>query len=321
MDYTLSIIIPIYNVENYICECLDSVFSQIDKSVEVIIINDDTPDNSIEIIKSQYSNWINKDQIILLEQKHLGPGAARNNGLAIARGKYIGFLDSDDILLPGYFNEILSIINQYNAEIIQFHFKRFTNISNIENNNITRAHSSNGFFGLNTVRNEIFSFGSWFPCIRVFKKGVFNDIIFKEQVFYEDLMTIPFIFMEEYNIYLLDSALIGYRYNPISTTSVHTESQAYSLLDFYLTLVDMDETVSINILKIHVARSISYFYSELSLVNFPINKVLNNLKNIKPDKKLLKNIKYPDFLFFRFTSLYMILNKFRILLKMALHIR
>lgn len=112
MAYILSIIIPVYKVEPYIRECLDSVFSQLPSSVEIIIINDGSPDRSIEIVKSNYSRWVASDQVVLIEQDNAGPGAARNSGLSVARGEYIGFLDSDDVLLESYFSTLLSLLDQ-----------------------------------------------------------------------------------------------------------------------------------------------------------------------------------------------------------------
>lgn len=94
----LSIIIPVYNVEKYIYECLESVFRQgLDEdSFEVIIINDGTEDNSMNIIREFNASHSN---IIIIEQENLGVSVARNKGMTIAKGDYILMLDSDDILI------------------------------------------------------------------------------------------------------------------------------------------------------------------------------------------------------------------------------
>lgn len=83
-----SIIIPVYNVEKYIKKCLDSVFSQTDKDFEVIVVNDGTKDNSMDIVKKYDAKIIN--------QKNQGLSAARNRGVKEAVGDYLIFLDSDD---------------------------------------------------------------------------------------------------------------------------------------------------------------------------------------------------------------------------------
>ena len=90
----VSIIIPIYNVEKYIRQALDSVINQTLKDIEIICVNDCTPDNSFEIVK-EYAR--NDERFVLLEmESNQGQGMARNRALDIAKGDYIMFLDPDD---------------------------------------------------------------------------------------------------------------------------------------------------------------------------------------------------------------------------------
>ena len=93
MDKKLSIIIPCYNVEKYIAECLESVCNDKDADVEVICVNDGSVDDTLRIIEQ----WKQKDdRIIIANQENKGAAAARNKGLNIAKGEFIYFLDSDD---------------------------------------------------------------------------------------------------------------------------------------------------------------------------------------------------------------------------------
>ena len=96
----LSIIIPVYQVEKYVHQCLESVFRQDldDKEFEVIIVNDGTKDRSMEVIQDIIDQHNN---ITVINQQNQGLSMARNNGMAIARGEYIAFVDSDDMLV-GY---------------------------------------------------------------------------------------------------------------------------------------------------------------------------------------------------------------------------
>lgn len=89
----ISIIIPVYNVEKYISQCLDSVFSQTLQEIEVICVDDGSVDNSLNIIK-EYS--MKEKRLRILSQKNQGAGIARNNGLNCAIGEYVAFMDSDD---------------------------------------------------------------------------------------------------------------------------------------------------------------------------------------------------------------------------------
>ncbi len=89
----VSVIIPVYNVETYLRECLDSVVNQTLKDIEIICVDDGSTDNSLSILQ-EYAQ--KDDRFIILEQKNQGSGAARNRGLGIAKGDFIAFMDSDD---------------------------------------------------------------------------------------------------------------------------------------------------------------------------------------------------------------------------------
>lgn len=104
----LSVIIPIYNVEKYVYECVDSVFRQgLDENIfEVIIVNDGTKDNSMSVIKEFIASHSN---IIVITQENQGLSVARNKGLSIAEGEYILMLDSDDVLVD---NSVLPLLGK-----------------------------------------------------------------------------------------------------------------------------------------------------------------------------------------------------------------
>lgn len=109
-EIDVSVIIPVYNAGALISRCLDSVFNQIgDYNIEVIIVDDGSTDNSIEIIKSRFE----QDSVRLFQQKNSGPACARNKGMREARGKYIAFIDADDYWLPRFIDTTLNFINSH----------------------------------------------------------------------------------------------------------------------------------------------------------------------------------------------------------------
>lgn len=117
----VSVIIPVYNVEKYLAQCLDSVVSQTLQDIEIICIADDSPDNSINILKE----YAKKDhRIIVIQQRNRGSGGARNGGMSIATGEYIGFVDGDDWIESNYFEELYSAATKYNADIACCSFVR-----------------------------------------------------------------------------------------------------------------------------------------------------------------------------------------------------
>lgn len=109
----LSFIIPVYNVEKYLNECLDSVISQCNEQCEIIIVDDGSTDNSGAICddyKDKYEN------ITVMHQKNSGSSIARNAGLKAAKGDYIAFIDSDDRISPDSIKNIFSAVNN-NADV------------------------------------------------------------------------------------------------------------------------------------------------------------------------------------------------------------
>ena len=116
----LSVIIPIYKVENYIIECLESICCQLIEGVEVILVNDGTPDNSMLLARSyiseRYSNFCK--QFIFIDQENQGQSVARNNALKICTGDYIAFLDSDDVWHAQKMEVMLQFALKYDLDFL-----------------------------------------------------------------------------------------------------------------------------------------------------------------------------------------------------------
>lgn len=112
----ISVIVPIYNVENYLEECLESILVQTYSNLEIILVDDGSTDNSGNICEL-YSK---KDsRIKVIHKKNGGTGSARNIGLKIAKGKYISFVDSDDFLLNrNVYSEMISIMDKENSDLV-----------------------------------------------------------------------------------------------------------------------------------------------------------------------------------------------------------
>ncbi len=110
----ISLIIPVYNVERYLSNCLNSVLSQTFADFEVICVNDGSTDSSGDILK----NYQSKDKrVFVLSQNNQGLSVARNNGIELSKGKYVYFLDSDDVLHPQALECLHYLITTYQADI------------------------------------------------------------------------------------------------------------------------------------------------------------------------------------------------------------
>lgn len=110
--YKVSVVIPIYNVEQYLAECIDSIIGQtigFEDSIQLILVNDGSPDNSPAICREYKKRY--PTNIIYVKQQNSGVSAARNNGLQRAKGTYVAFIDSDDVLAANYFEHLLALLN------------------------------------------------------------------------------------------------------------------------------------------------------------------------------------------------------------------
>lgn len=126
IDYEpkVSVIIPVYNTEQYLRQCLDSVTQQTLKEIEIICVNDGSTDNSLKILQ-EYAARDNR--ITIISQKHLHAGVARNAGMMVARGKWIHFLDSDDFVSTDTYDKLIKLTDENQADFIKFCSYSFDN--------------------------------------------------------------------------------------------------------------------------------------------------------------------------------------------------
>ena len=134
----VSIIVPVYNVESYLSECLDSLITQTLKNIEIICVNDGSTDNSLQILQ-EYAK--KDDRIVVVNQENQGLPNARNSGIAKCRGLYFIFVDSDDWIDNNYVEEMYKKCVQCNADIAKSGYKNHYKDKITEDN-------------LNTVINE-----------------------------------------------------------------------------------------------------------------------------------------------------------------------
>ena len=113
-EIAISIIIPVYNVEKYLRECLDSLLNQTFQDFEIICVDDGSTDKSLEILQ-EYKR--KDDRFVILQQRHSGAGSARNNGIRLAEGKYIQFLDADDYFEPTLLDEMYNHAEKFDADL------------------------------------------------------------------------------------------------------------------------------------------------------------------------------------------------------------
>ena len=222
MGIRLSIVVPVFRVEGFLRKCIESFVGQMNKGVELILV-DDGSDDKCPIICDEYAFL--KENIKVIHKKNGGLVSAVKAGIMESRGEYIGFCDGDDYVDDSYIKSILDIINKYNADIILFDFYRViygTDIKNVEGSVLIPRGLSSGE-GCIDVRGRYMERGGISPCRwnKVIKKELVDRImeLYNERVrIGEDIVfTAPLIYSMR-SVYYIDKPLIYYNINPNSMT-------------------------------------------------------------------------------------------------------
>ena len=184
MDIDISIIVPVYNVEKYLEKCIDSILNQTFKEFELILVNDGSKDSSGTIC----DKYTEKDsRIKVVHKKNGGLSSARNAGLSIAKGKYIGFIDSDDYINKDMYSLLYENIISTNSDIAICGFKKVYSY-NDESEDIltdTKICVLNNIEALNMMYSEngVDFVVAW---NKLYKRNLFDDLEFKDGKLHED---------------------------------------------------------------------------------------------------------------------------------------
>ena len=139
----ISVIVPVYNVENYLAECLESIIRQTYSRLEIVCVNDGSTDNSLNILNS----YASKDsRLKIITQVNGGLSAARNTGLKYSSGEFILFVDSDDLLEENAIERILSYFNSPDIDFVAFGYKTFSTTSSSVTTRTSIYNNSRTFF-------------------------------------------------------------------------------------------------------------------------------------------------------------------------------
>ena len=202
----VSVIVPIYNVEKYLKECLDSIQNQTYTNFECIMINDGSEDKSKEIAGS----YLNDNRFILINQANSGQSVARNKGVEIAKGEFICFVDSDDIINIKLLEMLLSY-ERADFDIIEADFttdrKEFENTSCEQVNVVFEGEGEEilkAFLDSWAITHQ--------PVAKLYRKSLIKSNLFPEGLIYEDLYTGIAVLKNINKAIKID--MIGYYYRP-----------------------------------------------------------------------------------------------------------
>lgn len=279
----ISVIIPVYNLENYISECLESILNQTFNEYEIIVIDDGSVDRSKDIIEKYIEN---DERIKYFYQKNKGLSAARNNGLQKANGEYIIFLDGDDFWIKSNFlEELIKIINIENPDCIFFKsIKFYKKLDEINKNNfdyslINGKSPKEIFRMLNLFKQPIAC--AWNKCLRR-EVLIKNNINFIEGITAEDIDWNIQLFLKLNKIVGLNQIVHAYRQQRVG--AITKQFNKKRALDIFRSIKLWAN--SENNLKEEINAFLSFHYVAM-LLQIDILK----------DKKLLEEIKKYDYLF------------------------
>lgn len=286
LDQLISIIVPAYNVECYLNECLNSIKRQSYKNIEVIIIDDGSTDGTSEIARK----FINEDsRFNLIEQNNAGLSAARNNGLQNASGEWVAFIDSDDFVSEKYLETMIEKGKKQNVNIVASSFDKFVGQVNVEKHwsNESYLISNKEFFSrlgtLSLPEGIDVSAHS-----KLFKRKLFNSVEFPVGKLFEDSFVLFDLVIQSDNISIIDNGAYKYR---MRSNSIVQSKFNLKRLDF----IDAEKQMCLKIvnefpeLKFQMAQRITHAYLATlgHIVESDNKKFWGIAKNIR--KEILNN--------------------------------
>ena len=239
MHPKFSIIIPVYNAEKYLNQCLLSAINQSLTELEIICVDDGSEDSSSKIIK-EFS--LSDSRVLLIYQNHSGPGNARNNALSKARGKYIVFLDADDWLEQSLCQEAYRIMEGTGADIWTYsmYLEGFPAEYHIHTELIKPTRYE-------TLDERLFLWKYYWPTVwnKIYRRAFImnNTLFFMEDILFEDAPYSLKSFLLTNHIVASTNSYYHYRYNSGYSTNPLLKTNWIKFIDTYLILKNFSTVV------------------------------------------------------------------------------
>ncbi len=209
----ISVIVPVYNASATIARCLDSLVNQTHKNMEIIVINDGSKDNSLDIINEYKKKY--KKIIKVISRENKGIGFTRNEGISAATGDYLGFVDSDDYVEATMYEHLYDHLIKHGADIVVCDYYEFGSFGR-------RMRALNNFKDSNVMDNPfLINEINTAPWNKLYKKEIFEDLKYPENLKYEDLSTIAIALLKANKISKLNEPLVDYYINMSGETNTY----------------------------------------------------------------------------------------------------
>ncbi len=190
MSKLISVIVPVYNVEEYLEKCVGSIINQTYKNLEIILVDDGSPDRCPEMC-DEFARI--DDRIMVIHKENGGQGSARNRALDVAKGEYIAFVDSDDFLEADMYENMVEAIERTDSDISLCGFITHSGLRSVKS---PVPKDEYVFQGSEEILKNYFSspYVDGSPCNKLFRSEVFEDIRFPEGVAREDVYIMHHLF-------------------------------------------------------------------------------------------------------------------------------
>ncbi len=224
----LSIIIPIYNVEDTLQRCLESVLAQVDETMEVVLIDDGSTDSSGQIAEEMTAG---RGNCRLIHQTNKGLSAARNAGIEVATGDYLTFIDSDDFIAEGTYAELLAVVAAHpDYDILEYPALLYYG-SKTKQRLLTFSDTT-----ISSIRDYWLGGGHLhsYACNKLFRRKLFADVRFPEGKVFEDVYTYPFLLQRAKVVATTSAGLYYYCQNDKGITAQAGGKELNDLLEAHL---------------------------------------------------------------------------------------
>lgn len=255
----ISVIVPVYNVEKYLKQCIDSIINQTYKNLEIILVNDGSKDNS-GIICDEYSK---KDsRIKVIHQENKGASVARNRGIKESKGEYISFIDSDDFITNDMLDILLSMCIENQCGISK------CETIDIKDRNMPKVSRSNNVkvYDSNYILNDIYEKKPIFnpaPCNKLYKRNLFDKIKFEEGIIYEDEAIMCQLIFYAQKIAITNDILYCYFLSPKSVMRSSFSEKRFDILKAFEIRMKFLRDKNLNDIYLKTQVRYSYFISNL----------------------------------------------------------
>lgn len=330
MNELISVIVPVYNVKNYLNACIDSILAQTHSNLEIILIDDGSTDGSQEICDF----YEEKDaRVKVFHKKNGGVSRARNHGLAHANGDFISFVDSDDIIDTRFYELMLELIRHQNADVAMCSMQRFSNDSEIENKQIDVFPDTCYILDADMACAAVFGKSSMTYASasnKLYSKKKIEGLSFPEGKVYEDAFFIKQLLASPITIVYIDAPLYHYRYVKGSILHKKISKQHYDICtlheEYAKDFLSSDNQDLYTLSRLHYYNCLEQLYvqakngkSEQTVIDFFYKKLIALYEELKANRLLKKNQQFELFLLKNFPMAYLFTKKLHIFVKRLLN--